>query len=109
MRKLKFRGWNKQDKVMVYDLNSPKLFNGELIGEGYELMQFVGIKDKREIDIYEGDILKLPYSPVPFLVDSIPYLFFNLIKSFKKDFSFDVEIIGNIYENSELLDKRTDL
>ena len=80
VREIKFRAWDKENKVMIY----PKgiLFDGRVVNfncgilepfEEYELMQFTGLYDKNGKEIYEGDIIKYSFdgkkaqSPVFFL------------------------------------------
>ena len=89
------------------DMQRPEFFHHK-----FELMQFTGLKDKNGEEIYEGDIIKQ--------TDEILRVFFN-----DSTASFDVqflggdcenlytsdfeehkpEIIGNIYENPELLEE----
>jgi uncharacterized phage protein (TIGR01671 family) len=85
--------------------------------EEYELMQFTGLHDKNGKEIYEGDILKLQY-PVNYGFAGkynheiiVTILFDNGSFWFKGDgytdcnwhFYNEYEVIGNIYENPELL------
>ena len=81
----------------------------------YPLMQYTGLKDKNGKEIYEGDILKYLQSNV---YDSLGYLVREVIFD---DGGFSVqelddycpyigvlgetEIIGNVYEQPELVDK----
>lgn len=69
----------------------------------YELMQFTGLKDKNGKEIYEGDLVAHNASAKPIDVEFIDGTFEPFSKS---DFGWTstlCEIIGNIYENPELL------
>lgn len=112
-RELKFRGFQKIDKVMVYDLNSPRLLHGKLISEDddYILMQYIGINDKNGKEIYEGDIIKDSYYDNKGKI-SFANCCYGIFagKSYDGDILFyamskDLEVIGNIHENPELLGK----
>lgn len=118
MREIKFRAWDKINKEMfnvesinfqerrVYrDVVSYRDFND------IELIQYTGLKDKNEKEIYEGDILSNGNNEKPYKV-----IFENgsYRAEFEGDFdeySFDLidivaqgcEVVGNIYENPELL------
>ena len=79
----------------------------------FDLMQYTGLKDKNGKEIYEGDILKGYGSAIKRFVVSFSNGSFELYHNFGKwgllsrMFEIEelpVEIIGNIYENKELLD-----
>lgn len=84
------------------------------------LSQFTGLKDKKGKEIYEGDVIKHPFAESPedkgFLVvyDVFKYRFLNMyfldvnselyeIEEDSIDYIKEIEIIGNIHENPELL------
>lgn len=112
MREIRFRAWHKDCKVMEYD---PLIKNGkyfEIIGndiwgtsDDYILMQYTGIKDANGKEIYEGDIVvegyKGKYGTYEIKWNKIG---FNLGSEDGRDY----EVIGNIYENSNLLESEND-
>ncbi|KKK89760.1 hypothetical protein LCGC14_2729840, partial [marine sediment metagenome] len=84
----------------------------------YELMQYTGLKDKNGVEIYEGDVVSAADSPIALTaVRSLPVTqvfwdngSFVLIDSegcFQHSAEHHVltalEVIGNIYENPELV------
>jgi uncharacterized phage protein (TIGR01671 family) len=124
MREIKFRAWDKVMGKMKY-LNDPhdtftffggiaeyyNLQNGSG-GDEYELMQYAGLKDKNGREIYEGDIVQLSdTNPVLFKVEVILGRFgyktiFKHVDDETIAGSYFLEkcaVIGNIYENPELL------
>ena len=124
MTEIKFRAWDKQWKSIVRV--TMILFNTNEIDfesnagepkslEHFELMQFTGLKDKNGKEIYEGDIIN--GLVVTYLGDSNAGLGMNAGWYLQRD-DFEswvelecrcnenennYEIIGNIYENPELL------
>lgn len=79
----------------------------------YVWLQYTGLKDKHGKEIYEGDILQLPsrYYGDTYYEKSIGVIEWDYDSWYVKnqgDAQYsDMEIIGNIYENPELLQTKT--
>ena len=76
----------------------------------FELMQYTGLKDKNGKEIYEGDILTSAFSKRIVIFDENTCSFMlkdidlrNELFSLTKEKSKNLEIIGNIYENKDLI------
>lgn len=129
MREIKFRVWDHSDKKWSGSVN---LSHPEFIGmtvmyfnhtNRLEYQQFTGLKDKDNKEIYEGDILKavkIKDESVYFIgeckfennrecgsTNVLGFWFVGekmTLSFFQSHFPyFDFEIIGNIFENPELL------
>ena len=112
-RTLKFRAWDKLEKRFFYPdkgyqghyvltLNGQfqNLQNGSG-GDEYVVQQWTGLKDKKGNLIYEGDIIRL-YNGENYTVRFIEESNENETSGYFFS-SFGCEVIGNIFENSELL------
>ena len=156
MREIKFRAWDKsKNEMFCYDnqcgikqlnftqnmsIESVELFEylpnqsfafKALEINDVELMQYTGLKDKNDVEIYEGDVVKWGHIKnreecwhrVAF-VELFPCLQFHILyyidgetlekkqgdnyifgysNFIYKDTHNSLEVIGNIYENLELL------
>lgn len=128
MREIKFRAWIKEKKaifeVILIDYVSKKVTYiveriGHLLNIGHdkfndvELMQYTGIKDKDNKEIYEGDILFESFGERYYKVVFENGSFRAEFKGDFEEYSFDLidvvaqgcEIVGNIYENPELTEE----
>lgn len=132
MREIKFRAWDKTHKKMLDRVlagNHDNLCSLVWIKEDKkwvnfdsacgELMQYTGLKDKNGKEIYEGDIVRVPehfhdcwnpyvhkewvgvveYEAPSFYIGGEGYEAFRDVST-----EFQPEVIGNIYENPELLE-----
>lgn len=112
MRELKFRAWNIWRKEIEYfdDLYwfEENGVNNEKDSQ-YHIMQYTGLKDKNGKEIYEGDIVEFKheigdndYSIEVYVVrfDNGTY---NISWAFADNFCDECLMLGNIYENIELL------
>lgn len=122
MREIKYKVWDKI--LMCWSKNSHKWINcGDGVitpdsGNRYIFIQFTGLKDKNGEEIYDGDVIQWDCWDEPILV-SFWYGKFVVVYAptcrseiegecqtddlctFEKR---EIEIIGNMYENPELLE-----
>lgn len=132
MREIKFRAWDKINKKMArltllglhWELDDRLTVYGvhdeaDHVSKDAPVMQYTGLKDKNGKEIYEGDIVEWHYNKwnndnPPTYTPTVgrevveyaeadnevgqPYIGFTLPTNLPS-----LEIIGNIYENPELL------
>lgn len=133
MREIGYRAWLKKDKKMVevksihfgtkkimygYSESSHCYGNASCKFNDCELMQYTGLTDKNDKPIYEGDIItcmntskhsgyaigKKMYGFIAY-DDNYGYWFCKNNFQHYIDWSFadDIEVIGNLFDNPELL------
>ena len=128
MREIKFRAWDKNLEFMIdpgylsldggglqsvfYDNCDAEESRWEEDVRDIELMQYTGLKDKNGKEIYEGDAILLDYgrgkrvAVVEWSNSSAGFVYHTLADSFLHPLTGKPadEVIGNIYENKELLE-----
>lgn len=122
-REIKFRVWCKyhnsfEPHNIMIGLTGEIYHEGKYAPNDYILIQFTGLKDKNGKEIWEGDIANITYTCMRFshwmrITDRGVMEWVNKSAQFSflvKDSILDedmqdleVEVIGNIYENPELL------
>ena len=110
MRHLKFKAWDGKKMHGPFDLDN----NIEYLldDKGHLLLKYTGLKDKNDMEIYEGDILSYKCDETliiiidPTGIATIVRPYTKTVPAFKYyiDHKKAIEIIGNIYENKELLE-----
>ena len=121
MREIKFRAWFKaKQEIISWKQLSLEFKDGfttiwipknKSIEDAYdlddiELMQYTGLKDKNGKEIYEGDILHLwggEYCQGYYEFNQI-FTVKDLSDSFYLGECENIEVLGNIHDNPELLE-----
>lgn len=125
--KPKFRAWTEEGKVMYYDvypfkddtllLSYDEIAFDEVPARDFILMQSTGLKDKNGNEIFEGDIVKYKSSYKTFteevaynknlggfgVMDVDTDIIFTFGELPKDIYLSSLEVVGNVYENPELL------
>lgn len=113
MKEIKFRYWNGAKIENVGQLSfftSGGIHVNEEYIDGSKLMQYTGMKDVNEKEIYEGDIVRdVSNSDLIFEIkwhdDNVGYY---MPRDYDEEYAWtiaepDLEVIGNVYSNPDLL------
>lgn len=120
MRDLKFRAWDKVNKKIslpfnIYEYSEDQdseygRFHFPSIEDGgCEIMQFTGHKDKNGKEIYEGDICSIGFNvQIKWDEEKARFGFSyvggnSIMDQFWHRCPKDIIVIGNLYENPELM------
>lgn len=103
MREIKFRAFYNGKMKYSDEYNNLEHFFAFFDGDYNTsvLMQFAGLKDTKGKEIYEGDIISFPLWKNEH--DTIEVVDMGDIESYGYLWALELTIIGNIYENTELL------
>ena len=116
MENVKFRAWHKNKSKMIYGptdgvISSPWILS--LCQSCFmDPMQFVGLYDKNDKEIYEEDIAFCHDEDFHDFIGVVKFKngHFMIDDNFTSHYflqDFEIEVIGNIYENSGLLKRNT--
>ncbi len=114
MRVIKFRAWDIKKSIMLPEKNLYHLPARYKINK--ILLQFIGLHDRNGEDVYEGDIIEwinnangvskkceIIFSGCSFMIRGLETYDCHIpIEIFEEEY-FGVRVIGNIYENPDLL------
>ena len=120
MREIRFRVWDTEDNKMIPVFTNYagwKAMDGWNVwhDDRYIKLQYTGLKDNKGVEIYEGDILKYNFNHHGTQPENEGWIRFPVIYKEQDGMYFagncgigaivyyGGEVVGNVYENPELL------
>lgn len=121
----RFRAWHKELEIMArvssigFGSKTLGVWRSAARGEQWvwsfeeiELMQWTGLQDNRGVDIYEGDIISndwdsgYVYCAVKWNAEEAYWYVQHLGEGTDMLYEMNEKVIGNIYENPELMEQK---
>jgi len=123
MREIKFNVWDQVNKMMLYDVSTGTIeiwcsrTGKKAQSKDCIFLQSTGLKDKNGKKVYEGDVIEHSFSPgrksIFVLAPVVSFLDLWAQLNIKRygqidtpelfDLNDQIEVVGNIYKNPELL------
>lgn len=114
MREIKFRAWDEQTKTMVYPSLDLGFTSADILKQYSVVLQYTTFDAANCTELYDGDILKDSFNRILLVewhkgrhmfkaVTETNFGWADIVQWFEGEIDLPI-VIGNIYENPELLE-----